>query len=126
MGFDLYGTNGQYFRANIWSWRPIVNLICETDVLPKDDPDVVLIASNDGYRVVGALAVAIGDALDRRLAGSPGIEKFTLDYGNGPYVDENGCFTDVPGRAAYEVDREMIQGFIAFCRSCADGGFEIW
>jgi len=126
MGFDLYGVNGQYFRANIWSWHPIVSLIRETGVLPKDDPDVVCIGTNDGYCVVGALAVAIADALDRRLAQLPSIEKFTLDSGNGPYVDENGCFTDVPARAAYEVDREVIQRFIAFCRSCTDGGFEIW
>ncbi len=122
MGFDLYGTNGQYFRANIWSWHPIVNLICETGVLPQDDPNVVCIRTNDGYHVVGTLAAAIADALDRRLAELPGIEKFTLDSD----IDENGCFTDVPARAAYEVDREMIQRFIAFCRSCADGGFEIW
>ncbi len=126
MGFDLYGVNGQYFRASIWSWHAIVSLICETDVLPKDYPDIVCIASNNGYRVVGALAGAIADALDSRLAELPGIEKFTLDSGDGPYVDENGCFTDVPGLPAYQVDREMIQEFIAFCRSCTDGGFEIW
>ena len=103
-----------------------MSLICETGVLPTDDPDVVCIATNDGYLVVGALAVAIADALDRRLAELPDIEKFTLDFGDGPYVDERGFFTDVPGLAAYQVDREMDQAFIAFCRSCTDGGFEIW
>ncbi len=126
MGFDLYGTNEQYFRANVWSWRPIVELILETGVLPNDDPDVCYISTNDGYRVVGGLAVAIADALDRRLAELPRIKKFTLDSGDGPYVDEKGFFTDVPGLPAYEVDREMIHEFIVFCRSCTDGGFEIW
>jgi len=125
MGFDLYGASGQCFRANVWSWRPIVRLICETGVLPKDDPDIVCIATNDGYHVVGTLAVAIADALERRLARLPGIEKFTLGPGIGPYVDEKGVLTDAPGVPAYEADREMVQEFIAFCRSCTDGGFEI-
>ena len=126
MGFDLLGVNGQHFQVSCLCWHSIVSLIHETDVLPKDDPYVVHIASNSGYRVVGTLAEVIADALDRRLPELPGLEKLTRDFRYGPYLDEKRCCTDVPGLPAYEVDREIIQKFIAFCRSCTDGGFEVW
>ena len=29
MGMDVYGASGNYFRANCWSWRPIVEAIYE-------------------------------------------------------------------------------------------------
>ena len=126
MGFDLYGMDGRYFRANIWSWHPMVQMICETGVLPKDDPDIGCIATNDGYHVVGALAVTIADALERKLAESPGVETFTLDDDDGPRVDEHGFLTDRPGLPAFQVGREKVEEFIRFCRSCSHGGYEIW
>ncbi len=43
MGLDVYGRNpdsdaGKYFRANVWSWRPIHALIIElcSDLLDED------------------------------------------------------------------------------------------
>lgn len=101
-------------------------MICETGVLPKGDPDIVSIVFNDGCHVVGALAVAIADALERRLAEMPGIKTFAVGFEDGPRVDANGVFTDGPGLPAYGADRETIQEFIEFCRSCADGDFEAW
>lgn len=87
MSYDLCGVNGQHFRAASWSWHAMVSLICETGVLSKDDP--VCVAGNDGYHVFGAIARAIADALDSRLAESPGIEEFTFDFLDGTCLDED-------------------------------------
>jgi N-acetyl-gamma-glutamylphosphate reductase len=43
MGFDLYGERptgkGDYFRANVWYWRPIWSFVCEvcSDILTEED-----------------------------------------------------------------------------------------
>ena len=43
MGFDLYGERptgkGDYFRANVWYWRPIWSFVCEVcaDILTEED-----------------------------------------------------------------------------------------
>ena len=44
MGFDLHGINvkgerGDYFRANVWGWRPIWSFVCEVcpDILTEED-----------------------------------------------------------------------------------------
>jgi len=57
MGFDLYGTNGgnekidhdnpvegQYFRANVWYWRPLWDLTCSIgkDILTDRDIEASL------------------------------------------------------------------------------------
>ena len=54
MGMDVYGREpltkeGEYFRANVWSWRPLRDLIeltCD-DVLTQDM--LHKISFNDGY-----------------------------------------------------------------------------
>jgi hypothetical protein len=45
MGMDIYGKNGNYFRANLWSWRPI-NMLCDL-VIEKDS--LQLKTENWGY-----------------------------------------------------------------------------
>ncbi len=53
MGMDVWGRNprepaGRYFRANIWSWRPIQALINElcSDLL--DEPTLIRLGVNVG------------------------------------------------------------------------------
>ena len=53
MGMDVYGKDpssecGQYFRANIWSWRPILDQIVATCRDLVDDELLEAMAYNDG------------------------------------------------------------------------------
>lgn len=71
MGMDVMGHNptieeGEYFRNNIWWWRPLWSWICdEFPQLVGDDPD--LGHYNDGYGLDEDESVALADALDGAL-----------------------------------------------------------
>lgn len=119
MGMDVYGKSGNYFRANIWSWRPIHKL-CET-VLHTDLP---LWGSNGG---AGFTTQEACDDLANRL------EKHLRDFPNEAIelesdcrVADNGQFlrSTTAGRTAYSTDREHVAEFIKFLRECG-GSFEI-
>lgn len=74
MGFDLYGSNdtekevdwdnpipGQYFRANVWSWRPLWNLTSTIgeDILTEND--IRMGQFNDGHEISEEQSVALAD-----------------------------------------------------------------
>lgn len=93
MGFDLYGeapsgeiipdcnfqsddkktieayfawqnnTPGAYFRANVWTWRPIWNFVCDVcnDVITKEDAEMGTF--NDGHLIDKEKATDIGNRL---------------------------------------------------------------
>ena len=69
MGFDLYGMNatskeeGDYFRANVWWWRPLwqyVSITCE-DILTENDMERG--SYNDGHRISKTKANRIASRL---------------------------------------------------------------
>jgi hypothetical protein len=53
MGMDVYGINNQdaYFRANIWSWMPIHDLIRKlgSDIIDEENLNGMM--CNDGYGI---------------------------------------------------------------------------
>jgi len=54
MGMDVTGRNpsslaGRYFRANIWSWRPIHALICELCADLLDEEVLEGMSYNSGF-----------------------------------------------------------------------------
>lgn len=74
MGFDLYGTKmrnapvnydnpekGQYFRANVWSWRPLWDLTCQigSDILSQRDVEAG--SFNDGHLISEAKSIELAD-----------------------------------------------------------------
>ena len=120
MGMDVFGNNGNYFRANIWSWRTI----CYAMELA-------------GYEVPHNWQMNVGAGLSEQdecdqLADR--LEQFLKSWDENTLVkecqtlrvDDDGRFVD-PGTSdsssPYTVEREHLQAFIDFLRAC--GGFEI-
>jgi hypothetical protein len=120
MGMDIYGQNGTYFRANIWSWRAILYAL---HLSGYDTPPSW--GCNDGAGLsYPSECNRLADQLEEFLARWDGntlvLECETLR------VDTKGCFVD-PGtadsRSPYKVERSHLIEFIEFLRSC--DGFEI-
>lgn len=126
MGMDVSGlkpTNkaGEYFRANIWSWRPI-HALCET-VLKQRLPDW---GYNDGDGFKSQLECSnLADKLEDYLTKNP-KEQIALE--SDMRVDPvTGSFLkrgSQDGESAYTTSQEHVKEFITFLRNC--GGFEIY
>ena len=124
MGMDVFGLapaarEGEYFRANVWSWRPI-HALCET-VMHKRYPEWAL-NSGAGLKTQAKCAV-LADRLKHYLTAHP-REEIALE--SDMRVNNEGKFLprgSTAGRSAYFTDREHVEEFIKFLRAC--GGFEI-
>ena len=121
MGMDVYGTNGAYFRANIWGWHAILFHCQEAgfDVPPDWGENVG--AGLESQEQCDALAELLQGYVEDSLA-----ERFDKPSEN-IAVDESGAFVSVgsPGaRSPYCTTRDQLWEFIDFLRNCG-GGFEI-
>lgn len=123
MGMDVYGRDpsskeGEYFRANVWSWRPI-HMLCETVMKKRLDNW----GYNDGHGLNNQKeCTELADKLEAYLRKFP-QEKFTIE--SSMRVDSTGRLLPGPteGESAYNASREHVEEFITFLRHC--GGFEI-
>ena len=154
MGMDVFGKapsaeEGEYFRANIWWWRPLAAYCCF--VAPGITGNCTYWQSNDGDGLEGADSVRLADVLDeligngscaayiaerkRHLDSLPlepcqicdgtGLRKAVPETGAGDRPC-NGC--DSTGRTKsfdchYPMDVETVREFAIFLRHC--GGFRI-
>jgi hypothetical protein len=134
MGMDVYGKSpksqeGEYFRANIWSWRPIHELIEKANVLP---PQMVADMSyNDGAGPDKEQALLLAASLENMIEGMDEDNTFMLSSEiDGPVAamlaqfKEQGVEIVSPRGPVYQTDVSHVQEFIEFCR--ASGGFEVW
>ena len=133
MGMDVFGVApkseaGKYFRANIWSWRPIHELIEKADVLP---PDLVYhMGFNDGYGPDEEQAMRLADQMEVMLDGMDDEHTFMLTSEiDGPVAamlsqfKEQGVEIISPRGPVYQADVSHVREFIEFCRE--SGGFEV-
>ena len=109
MGMDVYGKNaqnetGEYFRNNVWFWRPLWSYICEEfPNLVGDEPDSGHM--NDGYGLDADGATRLGHAiLDAVESGE--TEQYRLAYMNAlselprtdcPHCEATGIRSDAIG-----------------------------
>ena len=150
MGMDVYGIEpyteaGQYFRANVWMWRPLWDYVC--DVCSIDDETRERGHYNDGHVIDEDAATSIGMILrsllksgvvhtyaerrEKRLAAIPDEQcKYCEGTGqrNDKYVQGtcNGCGgkgTSSPPETHYSFNVEWIEEFAEFAKQ--SGGFEI-
>ena len=158
MGMDVIGSNpttekGSYFRANVWSWRPIHALIAIADarnggrLVPEET--MRLMCSNDGaglksHKTCNALADALERLLEKpclitehglEILDEEGERVITFPRDSSPMMcDKEGRFwrpEDVKAgkvrqedlRSPYQTSFDHVREFIAFLRSC--GGFEV-
>jgi hypothetical protein len=121
---DIYGKapknqSGKYFRANVWSWRPIHNL-CRT-VLGQD---LIGWGYNDGDGLHSQKECdALADKLKVYIQSLPGEEIILESLTR---VDESGKFLrgHSGGKSAYFTNKDHVREFIVFLYNC--GGFEIY
>ena len=143
---------GDYFRANWWSWRPLVVLIDMANHQYDLGIDVTTYGNNDG----GGLEThedcnKLADALEKILGDNHKLidEDDTIYLVSGSWVDLDGHFIDpeISKKFTEECDTHIlynsfvaedgtiaqpahgtsvwkIRAFISFLREC--GGFEIW
>jgi len=130
MGYDLYGNkDNSYFRASIWSWRPIHQLIEESNVLP---PYVLEgIQYNDGQHVTEDQALALADEIEKMLDGVDDKMEYISSTGTplgNSMVSLIGALqasgaTVEPIAPMYSTDAAHVREFVEFCRK--SGGFEV-
>ena len=140
MGMDVSGRNaanekGVYFRANVWSWRPIHALIHKLGSDLIDEHTLMCMGANDGAGPTSA-------EVCRQLA-----DRFTvwLEHNTEGYSVDCGCHvlkqvnehgmqtfatteqvqdTATETETAHRVCDEHLQEFVEFLRHC--GGFQVW
>ena len=124
MGMDLYGINpkaenGDYFRANVWYWRPLwqcVAYFCD-DILSEED--IERGTYNDGYEYDETTALEISDKLENALKNGDlhkfveGREKFISEM-----EDKDKAFY-----SSYKFNIDLVMDFAKFCEQ--SGGFSI-
>jgi hypothetical protein len=155
MGMDVYGNKpkneqGEYFRANVWYWRPLWSFV--EDIHPAIAAKVpeAHYNSGDGLNAKDSLALAnlIKKDLETGVVENyiqhfkEEIEKIPLD--DCKYCDQKGyrSFTDSSGNESmkpcnachgtlkvksvltwYQMDIEVFKDFQIFLQNC--GGFRI-
>ena len=135
MGMDVFGRNGNYFRANIWTWPAIMALVAQTEVLPQDL--VNQMQFNNGVGPNARQAKKLADALEKLIEGQTNDQVFHSSGSNCPAFGVAQVVRDLLSAAAaaenmsdspdpeYEpgssVDLGYLREFIRFCRQ--SGGF---
>lgn len=144
MGMDVYGRapkseKGEYFRSSIWTWPTILDAIADTGVLPEDL--VMEMAFNSGAGPSEAQAIALADALDKKLASMNPEGTFISEDSQYAKVGTATVATRMLGiltkeaesgttikagdnDATFAANVEFIRGFSEFCRE--SGGFNVW
>jgi hypothetical protein len=133
MGMDVRGRNpnievGKYFRANIWSWRPIHELVIELCCDLLDEETLQGMSYNQGNGPTdGAICVEMANRFEAWMehhAEGYCVESEDLRMLPGGRLvmgsDAEGQETTSP----YMVSDEHLKQWIEFLRHC--GGFEVW
>lgn len=133
MGFDLYGLKvaskkGEYFRNNVWWWRPLWDFVCVhcNDILTEKQQTGG--TWNDGTKIGPKMSIRIADRLQEKINDGTAtqeekdIKKMIkeakkhnkeLKHGDPKYNWDE----------AYPFSMENLKDFIQFCRD--SGGFNI-
>ena len=122
MGFDVIGRKaksekGEYFRNNVWFWRPLWQYICLEceDILTIKEAEGGCF--NDGVKITKSKALKIAKRLREKLNdGSVDLHKAVYD----------GTVEQVGDKWAksYPFETDNVLKFTEFCEE--SGGFEIW
>lgn len=130
MGMDVYGRKptsdaGKYFRANVWSWRPIHELMVQ--LCPFLGANLLRsMAYNDGAGPKDqAVCDRMADAFDRWLEHNAYGATVTSDElavePTGQLVSRQAASPDA--RSPYSIDDDRLKEWVNFLRSC--GGFKV-
>lgn len=136
MGMDIVGRDpankaGEYFRANIWSWRPIHSLMSElyADFLSEELLESMGYNNGDGpadQATCDRIAERFNQWMEHHAAG------FTLESealrmqpdGTLLTAEQAAENPDIETETPYQTNDEHLKEWIEFLHSC--GGFEVW
>ena len=136
MGMDITVRNpsepvGEYFRANVWSWRPIHQLCVElcSDLL--DEEMLTALCFNNGagpsdQETCTQMANRFDLWMEHHASGSTVESEDLRITSEGRFVGEEEMEEnpDLETESPYEVDDEHLKLWVEFLRHC--GGFEVW
>ena len=135
MGMDVCGLQptaeaGDYFRASIWQWRAIHDLIGRLCFDLLDAETLSALGRNEGAGPADSRTCeAMANRFAAWLAEHP--EGHAVDFGVWQTPDGRLLTRTELGRRdrnsfvpAYRVDAEELREWIQFLRHC--GGFEVW
>lgn len=133
MGFDIYGINprssvGQYFRNNLWRWKPLWSLICFiTPELTERNRYQGQI--NCGHAIMGEKHQAIIRNLEAVLHSTdrPSVDLFVPkeiipNSVEASMIQMLGSSVDT-SQTDYHFEWDNVQSFLEFCQN--NDGFEI-
>ncbi len=148
---DIYGRNaksekGEYFRNNVWWWRPLASYVL--DVIDVPEKEQRYWGSNDGQKVSARTSLKIAKVLKEKIAAGE-VKKYEEEYnarlkslprvtcgickGTGERNDAvvqgtcNGCSGNGKVKdwaTSYPFSEENVKEFAEFCEE--SGGFEIY
>jgi hypothetical protein len=124
MGMVLYGVKNKdaYFRANVWSWRPINGLMRMLNLIDEDL--YTRMSYNDGKGPDEKQCRLIARGLRNWLDNHPNIATFGVTP---KHTDTEQIVMESLGAecaSSYNVSRDHLEKFVAFLSTC--GGFQVW
>lgn len=154
MGFDLSGLNpsnekGEYFRNNVWWWRPLAHYVLTNVSLPEKERQYW--GTNDGQKVTKKSALKIAKTLKKLIEEGhtlkyqqeyeewrKSLPKHTCEYCQGTAIRKdlpdhpegiqcnpcNGTGEVDDFNSNYPFTVGNVLDFAQFCES--SGGFTIW
>lgn len=132
---DITGRNpsdpvGKYFRANLWSWRPIHRLCVElcSDLLDQQMLEGMEFnggAGPEDQETCTQMANRFDQWLEHHVSGHKLDSDLRIDK-EGRFVSEQDLAVnpDLETESPYEVDDDHLKKWVEFLRHC--GGFEVW
>jgi hypothetical protein len=135
MGMDVCGRNpsapaGEYFRANVWAWRPIHALIIENCSDLLDLETLLSMALNDGagpedQETCTAMATRFELWMEQHSEGLR-LDSDLRVTPDGRFVSDQELAEnpDLQTVSPYAVEDEHLKEWVEFLRHC--GGFEVW
>jgi hypothetical protein len=142
MGMDVYGQNptsetGEYFRNNVWWWRPLWNYCCAVgaDVISDEVADMGHLNDGVGLDTEGAMTLA--NILQAELESGrtteyeckhreylASIPRETCEWcaGTGVRTDEVGIEAGMPERVLDEPEAILTGRTHGYCNGCRGVG----
>jgi hypothetical protein len=131
MGMDVYGkmpsaNSGEYFRASVWEWGAIHNLIVQLCSDVFDAETLFYLGFNDGAgpddsRACEKMAARFSDWLQHHPSGHAVDLGIGIDA-DGRLVTSRDESTDIT--PAHSISQARLQAWAEFLQRC--GGFEVW
>ena len=140
MGMDVYGIapkcylKGEYFRANCWSWRPIMEAMWDSGACEHvDEKNWELMSENSGggarsQEACLMMADTLENWMEREFEGTV-YSPESLDFDDCQVVKEPNkhgghSFTDkcdADTMSPYRVHRNHLEEWVTFLRHCGEG-----